>query len=63
MVNSKESKATKGKHIESKNHINRKIVQIVSAENLADLFIQSLTVKVFKGHLEGLGLHNISHLV
>ena len=63
MVNSKESKATKRKPIERKIHINRKIVQIVSAENLADPFIQSLTAKVFKGHLEGLGLHNISHLL
>ena len=72
MVNSKEPRSHKrGKHIEKKYHLIREIVQrgdvtvtkITSAKNLADPFTKTLSAKVFDGHLDGLGLRDMSHLL
>ena len=72
VANSKEPRShKKGKHIERKYHLIREIVQrgdvtvtkIASAENLADPFTKTLTAKVFEGHLEGLGLRDMPHLL
>ncbi|TYK06523.1 retrovirus-related pol polyprotein from transposon tnt 1-94 [Cucumis melo var. makuwa] len=65
VANSKEPHSHKqGKHKERKYHLIREIVQrgdvivtkIASEHNIADLFTKTLTVKVFEGHLESLGL-------
>ena len=72
VANSKEPRShKKGKHIERKYHLIREIVQrgdvtvtkIASAENLADPFTKTLPAKVFDGHLDGLGLRDMSHLL
>ena len=72
VANSKKPRShKKGKHIERKYHLIREIVQrgdvtvtkIASAENLADPFTKTLTAKVFEGHLEGLGLRDMPHLL
>ena len=72
VANSKEPRSHKrGKHIERKYHLIREIVQrgdanvmkIASQDNLADPFTKTLTAKVFEGHLEGLGLRDMSHLL
>ncbi len=39
------------------------VTKIASAENLADPFTKTLSAKVFEGHLEGLGLRDMSHLL
>ena len=39
------------------------ITKITTMENLADSFTKTLTVKVFKGHLEGMGLRDMTHLL
>ena len=39
------------------------VTKIASANNLADPFTKTLTANVFTGHLEGLGLHDMSHLL
>ena len=65
VANSRESRSHKReKHIERKYHLIRKIVhrgdvvvtQILSAQNIVDLFTKALTAKVFEGHLQSLGL-------
>ena len=72
VANSKKLRSHKrGKHIERKYHLIREIVQkgdlsvtkIASIENLADPFTKTLSTKVFKGHLDGLRLRDMSHLL
>ena len=72
VANSKEPRSHKrGKHIERKYHLIREIVhrgdvavmKIGSGQNLADPFTKTLPKRVFKGHLEGLGLRYMSHLL
>ena len=72
VANSKEPRSHKrGKHIERKYHLIRKIVQrgdvtvtnITSSENLADPFTKTLSAKVFEGHIDGLGLRDMSYLL
>ena len=38
-------------------------MKIASEQNLTDPFTNTLPERVFKGHLEGLGLRDISHLL
>ena len=68
VANSKEPRSHKrGKHIERKYHLIREIVQrgdvivtkIASEHNIADPFTKTLTAKVFKDHLESLGLRDM----
>ena len=72
VANSKERRSHKrGKHIERKYHLIREIVhrgdvaimKIVSELNLADQFTKTLPERVFMGHLEGLGLRDMSDLL
>ena len=72
VVNSKEPRIHKrGKHIERKYHVIREIVhrddvsvlKIASENNLTGPFTKTLLAKSFEGHLEGLGLRDISHLL
>ena len=72
VANSKEQRSHKrGKHIERKYHLIREIVhkgdvavmKIASEQDLADLFTKTLPKRVFTGHLEGLGLRDMSHLL
>ena len=72
VANSKEPRSHKrGKHIERKYHLIREIVhkgdvvvmKIASEQNLADPFTNTLPEMVFTGHLEGLGLRDMSHLL
>ena len=61
----------RGKHIERKYHLIREIVhrgdvavmKIASEQNLADPFTKTLPERVFTGHLDGLGLRDMSHLL
>ena len=71
VANSKEPRSHKiGKHIERKYHLIREIVhqddvavlKIESKNNLTDPFTKTLLAKSFEGHLEGLGLRDMSHL-
>ena len=71
MANSKEPRShRRGKHIEWKYHLIREIVhrgnmsilKIRSEDNLAKPFTKTLPAKSFEGHLEGLGLKDMSHL-
>ena len=39
------------------------VTKITYAENLIDPFMKTLTAKVFEGHLEGLGLRDMPHLL
>ena len=70
--NSKEPRSHKRvKHIERKYHLIREIVhrgditvmKIASEQNLVDSFTKTLPERVFTGHLEGLGLRDMSHLL
>ena len=70
--NSKEPRSHKrGKNIEGKYHLIREIVnrgdivimKIASEQNLADPFTKTLRERVFMGHLDGLGLRDMSHLL
>ena len=70
--NSKEPRSHKrGEHIEMKYHLIQEIVhrgdvavmKIASEQNLADPFTKTLPKRVFTGHLEGLGLRDMSHLL
>ena len=72
MANSKEPRSHKrGKHIERKYHLIREIVhrgdvavmKIASEQNLADPFTKTLPANKFGGHLEGMGLRDMSHLL
>ncbi|TYJ96627.1 gag/pol protein [Cucumis melo var. makuwa] len=71
-TNSREPRSHKrGKHIERKYHLIRKIVhrgdvivtRIALTHNVADRFTNFLMTKVFDGHLESLGLHDMTHLI
>ena len=61
----------RGKHIERKYHLIREIVhrgdvavmKIASEQNLVDPFTKTLPERVFTGHLDGLGLRDMSHLL
>ncbi|KAK6115898.1 hypothetical protein DH2020_008167 [Rehmannia glutinosa] len=61
----------RGKHIERKYHLVRDIVQrgdvlvskIASAENLAEPFTKSLPTRSFEGHIESMGVLDMSHLL
>ena len=58
----------RGKHIERKYHLIRKIVnredakvsQIASEDNQADLFIKGLTQKIFDHYVERMGVRCIA---
>ena len=72
VANSKEPRIHKrGKHIERKYHLIREIIhrgdvvvmKIALEENLADQCTKTLPERVFTGHLEGLGLRDMSHLL
>ncbi|KAK1552621.1 hypothetical protein Q3G72_020490 [Acer saccharum] len=72
VANSKEPRSHKrGKHIERKYHLLREIVQrgdvtitkIASVENLADPFTKALPQKSFDGHLENMGMRDMTHLL
>ena len=70
--NSKELRSHKrGKHIERKYHLIREIVhrgdmavmKIASQDNLVDPFTKTLPAKSFEGHLSGMGLKDMSHML
>ena len=72
VANSKEPRSHKrGKHIERKYHMIREVVhrgdvaimKIASEQNLAVPFTKTLPKRVFTGHLEGLCLRDMSHLL
>ena len=72
VANSKEPRSHKrGKHIERKYHLIREIVhrgdvavmKIALEQNLTNPFTKTLPERVFIGHLEGLGLRDMSHLL
>ena len=72
VANSKEPRCHKrGKHIERKYHLIREIVhrgdvavmKIASQDNLADSFTKTLPAKSFEGHLSGMGLKDMSHML
>ena len=69
VANTKEPRSHKrGKHIERKYHLIREIVnrgdtvvnQIVSEDNLADLFTKGLAQKIFDQHVEGISVRCIA---
>ena len=65
VTNSKEPRSHKrGKHFERRYHLLREIVHkgdIIVTK--IDIAIKALATKVFKGHLEGIGLHNMTHML
>ena len=72
VANSKEPRSHKrSKHIERKYHLIREIVhrgdvevtKISTHDNLADPFTKALRIKVFEGHLEGLGIKDCTSLL
>ena len=72
VANSKEPRSHKrGKHIERKYYLLKEIVhrgdvtiiKIASAENLADPFTKALPQKSFDGHLENIGMRDMTHLL
>ena len=72
VANSKEPRSHKrSKHIERKYHLIREIVhrgdvevtKISTHDNLADPFMKALSIKVFEGHLEGLGIKDCTSLL
>ena len=72
VANSKEPRSHKrDKHIERKYHLIREIVQrgdvivtkIALQDNHVDPFTNILLAKVFEGHLEGLGLRDMTHML
>ena len=72
VANSKEPRShKKGKHIERKYHLIREIVhrgdvavmKIASQDDLADPFTKTLPTKSFEGHLSGMGLKDMSHML
>ena len=72
VTNSKEPRSHKrSKHIERKYHLIREIVhrgdvevtKISTHDNLADPFTKALSIKVFEGHLEGLGIKDCTSLL
>ena len=72
VANSKEPRSHKrGKHIERQYHLIREtvyrgdviVMKIASQDNLANLFTKTLPAKSFKGHLSGMGLKDMSHML
>ena len=72
VANSKEPRSHKrGKQIERKYHLIQEILhrgdvavmKIASKQNLRDPFTKTLPERVFTGHLKGLGLRDMSHLL
>ena len=72
MANSREPISHKrGKHIKRKYHLLMEIMhrgdvmitKIASAENLADPFTKALPHKSFDGHLENMGMRDMTHLL
>ena len=72
VTNSKEPRShQREKHIERKFHLIRDIVErgdvtvckIKSEDNPADPFTKTLSSRVFEGHLEGLGIRDMSRLL
>ena len=72
VANFKEPRSHKrGKHIERKYHMIQEIIhrgdvavmKVASEQNLVDPFTKTLPERVFTGHLEGLGLRDMSHLL
>ena len=72
VANSKEPRSHKrSKHIECKYHLIRDIVErgdgdvqkISTHDNIADPFTKALSIGVFEGHLEGLGLKDCTSLL
>ena len=72
VANSKEPRSHKrSKHTNHKYPIIREFVQrrdvsilkIASKNNLDDPFMKALPARVFEGHMEGLGLKDMSHLL
>ena len=72
MEKSKEPRSHKsGNHIERQYRLIREIIhrddvavlKMASENNLADPSIKTLPAKSFEGHLEGLGLRDISHFL
>ena len=72
VVNSKESRShQREKHVERKFHLIKEIVEcgdvtvckIKLEDNLADPFTKILSSRVFEGHLEGLGIRDMSRLL
>ena len=72
VANSKEPRShQRGKHIERKFHLIRDIMEcgdvtvckIKSEYNLPNPFMKTLSSRVFEGHLEGLGIRNMSQLL
>ena len=70
VANSKEPRSyNRGQNIERKYHLIKKILhrgnaavlKITSESNNADPFTKMLPAKSFEGHLEGLGLRDMSH--
>ena len=70
--NSKEPRSQKiGKHIERKYHLIREIacrgdvavMKIASQDNLVDPLTKTLPAKSFEGHLSGMGLKEMSHML
>ena len=60
VANSKEPRSHKrGKHIERKYHL----MKIASQDNLADPFNKTFPSKSFEGHLSGMGLKDMSHML
>ena len=72
VANSKEPRSHKRReHIERKYHLIRDIVhrgdvavmKIASQDNLADPFTKTLPTKSFEGHLSGMGLKDMFHML
>ena len=39
------------------------VCKVASEDNLADPFTKTLTAKVFEGHVKGMGISNMQHLL
>ena len=72
VTNSKEPRShQRGKHIERMFHLIKDIVEhrdvtvckIKSEDNLAAPFMKTLSSRVFEGHLEGLGIRDMSRFL
>ena len=72
VANSKEPRSHKReKHIERKYHLIREIMhrgnvavmKITSQDNLTNAFTKTLPAKSFEGHLSGMGLKHMSHML
>ena len=72
IANSKEcSHHRRAKHIDRRNHLIRGLVadgvvsicKVASEDNLADPFMKAMATRVFKKHVEGMGISNMQHLL